>query len=97
MKEQDSYLLMIGEENSGSLDNRKDVNLPEASVDVLAMPVKVVQDLKSRVEQDTDMVLVSFIYKAADALRVKKVWERSGRMPMLSAKFRIIREFIGLM
>lgn len=73
MKGQGADFLVKGKENDGSLGNKKEENLPGASVHP-SHASKGIRDLKFRVENDVDMVFSVFICKAADKLfTVKKV------------------------
>ncbi|KAL4844395.1 hypothetical protein H8958_011601 [Nasalis larvatus] len=79
VKQKGADFLVMEVENGGSSGSKKGVNLPGTAVDLLAMPEKDIQDLKFGVEQDVDMVFASFICKASDAHKVRKVLGEKGK------------------
>lgn len=82
VKGQGADFLVKGKGNGDSLGNKKEENLPGASVHP-SHASKGIQDLKFRVENDVDMVFSSARQLICPQLRRSS--ERSGRTPRLSA------------
>ena len=64
--------------NNGDLGENKGINLPNVSVNLPALAVKDINDLKFGCEQGIDFVAASFIRKAEDVLAVRKVLCENG-------------------
>lgn len=64
--------------NSGSLGQKKGVNLPNVSVSLPALAPKDIDDLKFGCEQGVDYVAASFIRKASDVAEVRRVLDENG-------------------
>ncbi|ERN43051.1 pyruvate kinase [Rubidibacter lacunae KORDI 51-2] len=70
----------------GLLKSRKGVNLPNLDVRLPSMTEKDKQDLKFGVEQDVDIVSLSFVRRRSDILELKELLAQHGRpdMPVLA-------------
>lgn len=64
--------------NSGSLGQKKGVNLPGVSVSLPALAQKDIEDLKFGCREGLDYVAASFIRKASDVAQVRKVLDENG-------------------
>jgi len=62
----------------GELKDRKGINLPEASIKTPSITGKDKDDLAFGIEQDVDMVALSFVRTAADVLELKGLMEEHG-------------------
>ena len=59
--------------NSGVLTDRKNVNIPGATSKLPALMDKDIDDLKFGIENGIDIVAASFIRKASDVLKIRRV------------------------
>lgn len=64
--------------NNGELGENKGINLPGVSVNLPALALKDIEDLKFGCEQGVDFIAASFIRKAQDVLEVRKVLDENG-------------------
>lgn len=64
--------------NSGSLGQKKGINLPNVSVSLPALSSKDIDDLKFGCSVGIDYVAASFIRKASDVAEVRKVLDENG-------------------
>ncbi|HMB20090.1 MAG TPA: pyruvate kinase, partial [Spirochaetota bacterium] len=62
----------------GELKDRKGINLPEASIKTPSITGKDKDDLVFAIEQDVDLVALSFVRTAADVLELKGLMEEHG-------------------
>ncbi len=64
--------------NSGTLSDRKNVNIPGATSKLPAVMEKDINDLKFGIENGVDIIAASFIRKAADVLEIRRVLLENG-------------------
>lgn len=64
--------------NSGSLGQKKGVNLPNVSVSLPALADKDIEDLKFGCREGVDFVAASFIRKASDVREVRRILDENG-------------------
>lgn len=64
--------------NSGTLKNKKGVNVPNVSVNLPGMTDKDVDDIKFGVEQGVDFIAASFVRRASDVLEIRELLDRHG-------------------
>lgn len=72
--------------NGGFLGERKGINLPGVSLPIDSLTKKDIVDLKWAVEQDVDYIALSFVRRASDCERAKKLISDSGGHAPLVAK-----------
>lgn len=72
--------------NGGLLGERKGINLPGVSLPIDSLTEKDIVDLKWAVEQDVDYIALSFVRRASDCERAKKLISDSGGHAPLVAK-----------
>ena len=69
----------------GSVSDNKGINLPDSSLSVPAVTAKDARDLKTAAELDADWLAVSFVRRAADVARARRLLDRAGRaIPVLA-------------
>ena len=72
-------------ECGGVVKNHKGINLPDSALSVPALTRKDVEDLHTAVELRADWLAVSFVRRAADVRRAKKLLEKaSAQIPVLA-------------
>lgn len=59
--------------NSGTLKNKKGVNVPNVSVNLPGITDKDAADIKFGIEQDVDFIAASFVRRASDVLEIKEL------------------------
>ncbi len=64
--------------NSGSLGNKKGVNLPNVSINLPALTEKDIDDIKFGIGKGFDFVAASFVRSAKDVKEIRKVLEENG-------------------
>ncbi|WP_440896090.1 pyruvate kinase [Amphibacillus sp. Q70] len=64
--------------NSGTLKNKKGVNVPNVSVNLPGMTEKDANDILFGIEQDVDFVAASFIRRASDVLAIREHLDNNG-------------------
>jgi pyruvate kinase len=64
--------------NSGTLKNRKGVNVPNVSVNLPGITEKDAQDIKFGIEQGVDFIAASFVRRASDVLEIRELLEEHG-------------------
>ena len=62
--------------NTGTLKNKKGVNVPNVSVNLPAITEKDAEDIKFGVEQGVDFIAASFVRRASDVLEMKELLEK---------------------
>lgn len=62
--------------NSGTLKNRKGVNVPGVRVNLPSMTEKDAADIRFGIEQGVDFIAASFVRRAADVLEIRELLER---------------------
>ncbi len=62
--------------NSGTLKNKKGVNVPNVSVNLPGITEKDAADIKFGIEQGVDFIAASFVRRAADVLEIRELLER---------------------
>jgi pyruvate kinase len=71
--------------NGGLLAERKGINLPGVSLPIDSLTEKDLVDLKWAVEQNADYIALSFVRRASDCERAKKlISEAGGRAPLVA-------------
>ena len=63
--------------NSGTLKNKKGVNVPNTKIQLPALTQKDIDDIKFGIEQDVDFIAASFIRKASDVLSIRRILEEN--------------------
>ncbi|MCM3759667.1 pyruvate kinase [Alkalihalobacillus oceani] len=62
--------------NSGTLKNKKGVNVPNVSVNLPGITEKDAADIKFGIEQGVDFIAASFVRRATDVLEIRELLER---------------------
>jgi len=71
--------------NGGLLAERKGINLPGVSLPIDSLTEKDIVDLKWAVEQNADYIALSFVRRASDCERAKKlIRDAGGRAPLVA-------------
>ncbi|HEX5873849.1 MAG TPA: pyruvate kinase [Pyrinomonadaceae bacterium] len=71
--------------DGGQLGERKGINLPGVELPIDSLTEKDIVDLKWAVEQDADYIALSFVRRASDCERAKKmIKEEGGRAPLIA-------------
>lgn len=71
--------------DGGLLGERKGINLPGVELPIDSLTEKDIVDLKWAVEQDADYIALSFVRRASDCERAKKlINEAGGRAPLIA-------------
>ncbi|HEY2419778.1 MAG TPA: pyruvate kinase [Neobacillus sp.] len=63
--------------NSGTLKNKKGVNVPGVSVNLPGITQKDTQDILFGIEQDIDFIAASFVRRAKDVLEIRQLLEEN--------------------
>ncbi|KKB42166.1 pyruvate kinase [Bacillus thermotolerans] len=64
--------------NSGTLKNKKGVNVPGVSINLPGITSKDAEDIKFGIEQDIDFIAASFVRRASDVLEIRELLENYG-------------------
>lgn len=64
--------------NSGTLKNKKGVNVPGVSVKLPGITEKDAQDIIFGIQQDVDFIAASFVRRASDVLEIRELLEEHG-------------------
>ncbi|MBU9721143.1 MULTISPECIES: pyruvate kinase [Bacillaceae] len=64
--------------NSGTLKNKKGVNVPGVSVQLPGITEKDANDIVFGIEQDVDYIAASFVRRASDVLEIRELLEKHG-------------------
>lgn len=64
--------------NSGTLKNKKGVNVPNVSVNLPGITEKDANDIIFGIEQDVDFIAASFVRRASDVLEIRELLEKHG-------------------
>ncbi|MCJ8009638.1 pyruvate kinase [Lederbergia wuyishanensis] len=64
--------------NSGTLKNKKGVNVPGVSVNLPGMTEKDAKDILFGIEQGVDFIAASFVRRASDVLEIRQLLEENG-------------------
>ncbi|KAB7705920.1 pyruvate kinase [Bacillus aerolatus] len=64
--------------NSGTLKNKKGVNVPGVSVNLPGITAKDAEDIKFGIEQEVDFIAASFVRRASDVLEIQELLEQYG-------------------
>ncbi|PPA71621.1 pyruvate kinase [Jeotgalibacillus proteolyticus] len=64
--------------NSGTLKNKKGVNVPGVSVQLPGITDKDAQDILFGIEQKVDFIAASFVRRASDVLEIRELLEKNG-------------------
>ncbi|RKQ29904.1 pyruvate kinase [Oceanobacillus halophilus] len=62
--------------NSGTIKNKKGVNVPNVSVNLPGITEKDTADIIFGIEQDVDFIAASFVRRASDVLEIREVLEK---------------------
>lgn len=62
--------------NSGTLKNKKGVNVPNVSVNLPGITDKDANDIVFGIEQEVDFIAASFVRRASDVLEIRKLLEK---------------------
>ncbi|MGE8078590.1 pyruvate kinase [Peribacillus loiseleuriae] len=63
--------------NSGTLKNKKGVNVPGVSVNLPGMTAKDESDILFGIEQDVDFIAASFVRRASDVLGIRELLQKN--------------------
>lgn len=63
--------------NSGTIKNKKGVNVPNTKIQLPALTEKDIADIKFGIEQGVDFIAASFIRKASDVLSIRRILEEN--------------------
>lgn len=63
--------------NSGTLKNKKGVNIPGVSVNLPGITEKDAKDILFGIEQDIDFIAASFVRRASDVLEIRQLLEEN--------------------
>ena len=72
--------------HGGVLKSRKGINLPDTAVSAPSLTPKDLEDLEFGLSMDLDWVALSFVRKADDILKLKKIIAESGKTTKVVAK-----------
>jgi len=72
--------------HGGSLREHQGINLPGVRLSAAAVTDKDIEDLRFGLEQDVDMVAISFVRRAADVQQVKDLIRQAGKDTPVIAK-----------
>ncbi len=61
--------------NSGTVKNKKGVNVPNVSIKLPGITEKDVKDIIFGIEQKVDFIAASFVRKASDVLEIRELLE----------------------
>lgn len=64
--------------NGGPVGNHKNINVPNAAINLPAVTEKDINDIRFGIENGIDIIAASFVRKAADVLAIRKVLEDNG-------------------
>ena len=64
--------------NSGTLKNRKGVNVPGVQVQLPGMTEKDAADILFGIQEDVDFIAASFVQKASDVMEIRSLLEQNG-------------------
>lgn len=70
----------------GTVRDHKGINLPDSSLSVPAVTAKDARDLQTAVELGADWLAVSFVRRAADVARARRLLKKAGRVIPVLAK-----------
>ncbi|MCT8137397.1 pyruvate kinase [Anaerobacillus sp. CMMVII] len=64
--------------NSGTIKNKKGVNVPNVSVNLPGITEKDANDIRFGIEQKVDFIAASFVRRATDVLEIRELLETNG-------------------
>ncbi|MGG0237003.1 pyruvate kinase [Bacillus rhizoplanae] len=64
--------------NSGTVKNKKGVNVPNVSIKLPGITEKDIQDIVFGIRQNVDFIAASFVRKASDVLEIRELLEEHG-------------------
>ncbi len=64
--------------NSGVINNKKGVNVPNVKINLPAVTAKDKSDIIFGIENDIDFIAASFVRKAGDVIEIKEILEKNG-------------------
>ena len=63
--------------NSGTLKNKKGVNVPGVSVQLPGMTEKDAEDILFGIEEGVDFIAASFVRRASDVMEIRSLLEKN--------------------
>jgi pyruvate kinase len=69
--------------NSGTLKNKKGVNVPNVSIKLPGITEKDAADISFGIEQGVDFIAASFVRRASDVLEIRELLEKQGNNDIL--------------
>ncbi|KAL3277133.1 hypothetical protein HHI36_012487 [Cryptolaemus montrouzieri] len=73
-------------ENGGSLGSSKGVHIPGVPIDLPSVSAKDIDDIKFGIDQDADMIFVSFARDANTVAQIQELIHKSGKQTKVIAK-----------
>lgn len=77
IKKVDDTDLICNVKNSGTIKNKKGINVPNVKIQLPALTEKDINDIKFAIKHDLDFIAASFIRKASDVLEIRRILEEN--------------------